>query len=107
LPRWLPRLLRRIRELAGRHRVLFTLKATRELATLALGLDARDACEILGALTATEFVARFRSSRTGAWMYVFRPHVAGTIVYLKLILRQECVVVSFHEDEGKADEEAP
>ena len=28
----------------------------------------------------------------------------GTEVYLKLILRAECVVISFHEDEGEDDE---
>ena len=38
-------------------------------------------------------------------MYVFKPSLAGTIVYLKLILRAECLVVSFHEDEGESDEE--
>lgn len=25
---------------------------------------------------------------------------AGTLVYVKLILRSDCLVVSFHEDEG-------
>jgi hypothetical protein len=37
-------------------------------------------------------------------MYVFKPSVAGVLVYLKLVLRAECVVVSFHEDEGEVDE---
>jgi hypothetical protein len=37
--RWLPRTLTRIRELAATRRVLFTLKARRELARLELGLD--------------------------------------------------------------------
>lgn len=38
-------------------------------------------------------------------MYVFKPSVAGMLVYLKLVLRAECVVISFHEDEGEADED--
>lgn len=38
-------------------------------------------------------------------MYVFKPAVDGTLVYLKLVVRAECVVVSFHEDEGDGDEE--
>jgi len=42
---------------------------------------------------------------TGEWMYVFKPAVADTVVYLKLVVRTACVVVSFHEDEGEADEE--
>jgi hypothetical protein len=38
-------------------------------------------------------------------MYVFKPAVAGTVVYLKLVLRAECVVVSFHEDEGEGEDD--
>lgn len=105
MPRWLPRLLRRIHELAGRGRVRLTLKATRELAALGAGLDVQDACDVLAALSAVDFAERFESEHTGEWMYVFKPSVAGTLVYLKLILRADCVVVSFHDDEGEADEE--
>ena len=105
MPRWLPRLLRRIHELAGRGRVRLTLKAARELAALGAGLDVQDACDVLVALTAEEFAERFGSEHTGEWMYVFRPSVAGMEVYLKLVLRAECVVVSFHEDEGEGDED--
>jgi len=36
---------------------------------------------------------------------VFKPAVAGTLVYLKLVLRAECVVVSFHEDEDEDEDE--
>jgi len=105
MPRWLPRLLRRIHELAGRGRVRLTLKAARELAALGAGLHVQDACDVLVALIADDFAERFASKHTGEWMYVFKPSVAGTLVYLKLILRAECVVVSFHADEGEADEE--
>ena len=104
MPRWLPRLLRRIHELAGRGRVRLTLKATRELTALG-GLDVQDACDVLAALTARDLSERFESEHTGEWMYVFKPAVAGTVVYLKLVLRAECLVVSFHEDEGESDEE--
>ena len=100
MPRWLPRLLSRIHELAGRGQVRFTLKAIRELAVLGAGLDAQGGCDVLVSLTADEFAQRFRSESTGEWMYVFKPSVAGTVVYLKLVLRADCVVVSFHEDEG-------
>ena len=105
MPRWLPRLLRRIHELAGRGRVRLTLKAVRELAALSAGLDVEDACDVLAALSAADFADRFESQHTGEWMYVFKPSVAGTLVYLKLVLRAECVVISFHEDEDEADEE--
>jgi hypothetical protein len=103
VPRWLPRLLRHIQQLAGRSQVRFTLKAVRELAALDAGLDAQDACDVLAALTIDDFAARLQSEATGEWMYVFKPAVAGTVVYLKLVVRTACVVVSFHEDGGEAD----
>jgi Motility quorum-sensing regulator, toxin of MqsA len=105
VPRWLPKLLRRVHELAGRGRVRFTLKAARELAALGAGLDVQNACDALVALRANDFAKRFESEITAEWMYVFKPSIAGTVVYLKLVLRAECLVVSFHEDEGESDEE--
>lgn len=105
MPRWLPRLLRHIHDLAGRGQVRFTLKALRELAALGAGLGVQDACDVLAALTADDFAARLESELTGEWMYIFKPAVVGTVVYLKLVVRTACVVVSFHEDEGEADEE--
>jgi hypothetical protein len=38
-------------------------------------------------------------------MYVFKPVVRGDVVCVKLILRSDCIIVSFHEDEGGRDEE--
>ena len=105
MPRWLPRLLRHVHELARRGQVRFTLKALRELAAFGAGLDAQDACDVLAALTADDFATRLESEATGEWMYVFKPAVAGIVVYLKLVVRTACVVVSFHEDESEADEE--
>ena len=52
---------------------------------------------------------RTESKRAHEWLYIFKPDVAGVILYVKLVLRSECVVVSFHEneeDEGDDDEEA-
>ncbi len=105
MPRWLPRLLRHIHELADRGQVRLTLKALRELAALGAGLDAQDACDVLAALTVDDFAERLESEATGEWMYVFKPALAGTVVYLKLVVRTACVVISFHEDEGESDEE--
>jgi len=106
VPRWLPRLLRHIHELAGRGQVRFTLKAIRELAGLGAGLDAQDACDVLAALTVDDFAERIESTTTGEWMHVFKPAVAGTVVYLKSVVRTACVVVSFHEDEAEDEAEA-
>ena len=104
MPRGLAKILRRVRALAAEQKVRFTLKALRELA--ALGLDAMDACETLEGLKTADFVKRLVSDATDEWMYVFKAHVGGISIYLKLILRDGCVVVSFHEDEDGHDEES-
>jgi hypothetical protein len=91
------RVAARVRALATEGRVRFTLKAVRELA--ALGLDSRDASEVLAVLRPSSFVERLVSRETGEWMYVFKPDIDGMTVYLKLILRAGCLVVSLHEDE--------
>ncbi len=100
MQRGLPKTLRRIRELAAARKVLFTLKALRELASLELGLDEEDACDILANLTAADSAGRLRSAATGEWMYLFKPLLFRTVLYVKLLIRSDCVIVSFHEDEG-------
>jgi hypothetical protein len=95
--------LSRVQRLAADRRVRFTLKAQRELAML--GLDALDGCEALASLVSGDAAGRLRSGATGEWMYVFKPVVGGEVLYVKLILRNDCIVVSFHEDEGGRDEE--
>jgi hypothetical protein len=95
--------LDRIRTLAASGKVSFTLKGLRELAALELGLDEGDACELLAALRADDFRSRLASDATGEWLYVFHPRFAGTLLYVKVILRAECIVISFHE---QVDDEA-
>ena len=102
-PGWLLKALRRIRELATARKVMFTHKAFRELA--GLGLDGEDACDILANLTADDSAGRLKSATTEEWMYVFKPRLSGTVLYVKLILRNSCVLTSFHEDEGDNHEE--
>jgi hypothetical protein len=99
MPQWLPKILKRIRERAAAREVMFTLKALRELATLDSGLDEEDACEILANLTSEDSAGRIESATTREWMYLFKPQFGVTVLYLKLILRGNCVVISFHEDE--------
>ena len=99
MPRWLSRALTRIRAHAAARNVRFTLKAIRELAGLEFGLDEEDACEVLAELTAEDSAGRVASAATGEWMYLFKPQVSETILFVKVILRNDCVVVSFHEDE--------
>lgn len=101
----LPEVLARIQALASQGRVRFTMKALRELAALDLGLDEENACHVLANLAASEFVERLVSNKTAEWMYVFRPRVGGVVVYVKLVLRSDCVVISFHEEEERGDED--
>ena len=81
------------------------MKALRELAALEIGLAEEDACDVLGGFGASEFAEGRRSKRTGEWMYVFTPDLGGLGLYLKLILRADCVVISFHEEWDENHEE--
>ena len=97
MPQWLPSTLRRIRRLAAAGNVRFTLKSLRELAELELGLDEMDARTILVGLKAGDSAGRLRSEGTGEWLYVFMPRFAGEKLYVKLLVRTDCLVISFHE----------
>jgi hypothetical protein len=105
MPRWLRTVVTRTRDLGLARKVLFTLKARRELASLQFGLDEQDACDVLANLAAEDSAGRLKSPATGEWAYVFKPVLAGTVLYVKLMLRNDCVVISFHEDEGEDHEE--
>ena len=99
----MPGILLRIRTLAAAGRVRFTYKALRELSSLGLGMDEADACDLMAALSARDFSERLLSEHTSEYLYVFKPVVAATTLYLKIIIRGECVVVSLHED-GESDD---
>jgi hypothetical protein len=103
MPRGLAKIVARVRALAAQRAVRFTLKAVRELSSL--GLDELDAFEALADLKTADFHDKFASVVTGEWMYVFKPLVGNTQLYVKLILRDHCVVVSFHDDHGDDDED--
>lgn len=77
----------------------------RELAGLALGLDESDACDVLARLVPGDSAGRVESAATGEWRYLFQPSLAGTVLYLKVVLRVDCVVISFHQDEGGHEED--
>ncbi|MBI4517161.1 MAG: type II toxin-antitoxin system MqsR family toxin [Deltaproteobacteria bacterium] len=99
MPRWLSKVLNRIHTLAASGSVRLTDKALVELAALDLSLDPDDVCLVLSELTRDDFGERLRSQTSPEWLYVFKPEVAGIPVYLKLALRSDCVVISFHEDD--------
>ncbi len=73
------------------------VKARRELASLNLGIDEEDARDVLASLTTDDSAGRLASAVTGEWMYLFKPRLAGIVLYVKLIVRNDCVVISFHE----------
>ena len=84
--------------------VRVTYKAGRE--GLTLGLSPEDVRDVLAGLGVQDAAGRLTSKATGEWMYVFKPAVGKEIIYVKLVVREDCVVVSFHEDEGGGHEES-
>lgn len=106
MPQWLPVVLRRIHDLATKGRVRFTLKALRELASLDVGLDETDACQLLQRLRASDSGGRLRSTRTGEWLYVFVTRAVGQTLYIKVLVRSDCVIISFHEQVDDEEEDA-
>jgi hypothetical protein len=107
MPKWLPSVVKRVHSLASVGRVLFTLKALRELASLDLGLDEEDALEILRRLRGSDSAGRLRSEHTGEWLYVFLPRIGGETLYVKLLVRTDCLIVSFHEQVADDQEGDP
>jgi hypothetical protein len=59
-----------------------------------------------GELDRGGFGRSHRVGGDGEWLYVFKPELAGTVLYVKLIVRLDCIVVSFHEDAGGHEEDA-
>ncbi|MGH7575282.1 MAG: type II toxin-antitoxin system MqsR family toxin [Longimicrobiales bacterium] len=101
MPGWLAKALRRIHALAAALRIRLTYKANRE--AVGLGLDLEDVRQLLMGLTVGESAGRQASAATGEWLYIFKPGVGGVRLYLKLILRDDCVVVSCHDDDDAHD----
>src|SRR6266446_3470706 len=57
-----------------------------------------------GEACSSDFAQRLVSKKTGEWMYEFKPTVGEVILYVKVILGGNCVVISFHEEEDQSDE---
>jgi hypothetical protein len=104
MPSWVPRIVRRIRGLSAAGNVRFSYKALYELAALELGIDQDDVLHLLQHLEAEECFERLRSAITNEWICVFKPTVASTVLYIKVAIRQGCIVVSLHEDEEKGND---
>jgi hypothetical protein len=37
------------------------------------------------------------SRATREWLYVFLPRAFGETLYIKVLLRSDCIIISFHE----------
>jgi Motility quorum-sensing regulator, toxin of MqsA len=99
VPVWLNGVLDRVHKLAEVGKVRVTVKALAEVRGLGLGLGVTDVIDVLIGLTPADSAGRVRSSVSSEWLYVFKPTVAETVLYVKVVLRNDCVVVSFHKDE--------
>jgi hypothetical protein len=100
---WLPKVVARVRELATLGKVQLTYKALIEAAEL--GCDASDVVSVLRALEAGDSAGRIQSTVAREWLYVWKPEMGGVVVYLKLAVRDDCIVVSFHEDGDRHEDE--
>ena len=97
------RALSLIHEAVAEERVRFTAKARAEM--LVLCIDANDALEILAGLEASDYHQTLVSHLTGELLWVFKPLLLDEVLYVKVALREHCVVISLHEDEDGDDEE--
>lgn len=102
MPKWLTKVLEQLRDHLRKRTVRFTDKALREIEAIAL--DEEAALEILAGLGPDDFHDRIASSGSGEWMYIFKPDFEDLSLYVKFVIRAECVVVSLHEDRGEDDE---
>jgi hypothetical protein len=78
MPRWLPKVLKRIHELAAEGKYRLTYKAQWEAGKL--GLAPEDVQDVLVSLGSSDFAGRVASGTTGEWMYVFKPYVGGQVL---------------------------
>ncbi len=76
------------------------MKALEEIEALEPELAEEDVYAVVARLERRDFTGRFVSKRTDEWMYVFKPLVEEQVIYVKLVLRNDCVLISFHEDDG-------
>lgn len=104
---WKAAVVAEIRRLATEYRIIITDKADQELRELRSWnpnrpdipeLYEEDVRDLLLALEPKSCIQRVESIHTGELLYVFRPEFAETVVYLKVAVREDCVVISLHED---------
>ena len=97
MPRWLKDVLARIREMRATARFASRIRRSANWPRSISDWTRTIAAKSLEGLT-IDSAGRNRSVITGEWMYMFKPTVGGTLLYLKVIVRGSCIVISFHEE---------
>jgi hypothetical protein len=92
------RTLRRLHELVSLDRVVLTQKALEELDELPELFERSDVLAVLANLTREDCAQRTVSKRTQEWLYIFKASRLGLHLYIKVVLREDCMVIPFHED---------
>ena len=98
MPRWLGEVLKAVHRNARRGSVRVTYKALHEMAALEPSISPDEARQVLQGLDRASFRHRLRSIRSAEWLYVFRATWCGEAVYIKILLRAECTIISFHPE---------
>lgn len=111
MPRWLGEVLKAVHRNARQGSVRVTYKALQEMAALEPSIAPEEARQLIEGLDRASFRHRLRSIRSGEWLYVFRATWCAEPVYIKLLLRTDCTIISFHpeasDDEIEEGPEAP
>lgn len=70
-------------------------------------LSHEDGEDIIAGLGRQDFHRRLRSHVLAEPLWVFRPEVNDEVLWVKLALRADCIIVSFHRDDedGHGEEE--
>lgn len=100
---WKAKALTTLRKHLEQNTIQFTEKARSELA--ALDLYELDAVEMMAEFTSSELVDRIQSTSSGEPLYVFKPRLGNSRLYVKMAFRSYCDVISFHPDSGEEIDE--
>lgn len=100
---WKTRVIEALRRHVRGGTVRWTTKAVREFTALSLTEPA--AFEIVESLTVKNVVGRITSETSGEELHVFKTLLDELSLYIKIAFRAECVVISFHEDNGESRDE--
>ena len=97
-PRSVRTIIAQVHECVARGAVRITLKAQDEMNLLEPLADFEDVLDVLDGLTPNDWERKLVSFESGEAMHVFKPSTVFGVLYVKIVIRAGCIVVSFHED---------